>query len=120
VGNVLYAWDPIARKEKWRAAGGGAGPFAGGALATAGNIVFSSVNDRLVAFNAQTGDRLAEFPLPIAQMSPPISITIDGKQYIFVAGGPAQGGGNAKGKGGESSTPAAGPAVQKMFALALP
>jgi outer membrane protein assembly factor BamB len=120
-GNVLYAWDPIARKEKWRAAGGGAGPFAGGALATAGNVVFSSVNDHLIAYNAQTGDKLAEFPLPIAQMSPPMSISIGGKQYVFVAGGPAQGGGRGAGKGkGDASAPPAAPAVQKMFALALP
>ncbi len=122
-GNVLYAWDPVARKEKWRAAGGGAGPFAGGALATGGNIVFSSVNDHLIAYNAQTGEKLAEFQLPIAQMSPPMSISIDGKQYVFVAGGPAQGGGGrgaGKGKGGDASEPPATPAVQKMFALALP
>ena len=46
-GSVLYAWDPIARKERWRAPGGGAGPFAGGSLSTAGNLVFSSVNNRL-------------------------------------------------------------------------
>jgi hypothetical protein len=55
-GNVLYAWDPVARKEKWRAAGGGAGAFSGGALATAGNIVFSSVNDKLIVYRSDNGD----------------------------------------------------------------
>ena len=57
-GNVLYAWDPIAKKERWRVAGAGAGPFAGGTLATAGNLVLDSVNDRLMIFKADTGEKL--------------------------------------------------------------
>ena len=87
-GNVLYAWDPIARKERWRAPGAGAGPFAGGSLSTAGNLVFSSVNNRLLAFRADTGEQLLDLDLHMGQMGPPISFTIDGKQYISVAGGP--------------------------------
>jgi hypothetical protein len=59
-GNVLYAWDPIAKKERWRIAGAGAGPFAGGTLATAGNLVLDSVNDRLMIFKADTGEKLLE------------------------------------------------------------
>src|SRR5579872_3765113 len=87
-GNVLYAWDPIARKERWRAPGAGAGPFSGGSLSTAGNIVFSSVNNRLLAFRADTGEKLLELDLHTSQMGPPISFVIDGKQYISVTGGP--------------------------------
>jgi quinohemoprotein ethanol dehydrogenase len=87
-GNVLYAWDPIARKERWRAAGAGAGPFSGGSLSTAGNLVFSSVNNRLLAFRADTGDQVLDLDLHMGQMGPPISFTIDGKQYVSVAGGP--------------------------------
>jgi quinohemoprotein ethanol dehydrogenase len=87
-GNVLYAWDPIARKERWRAPGAGAGPFSGGSLSTAGNLVFSSVNNRLLAFRADTGEQLLDLDLHMGQMGPPISFTIDGKQYISVAGGP--------------------------------
>ena len=88
-GQVLYAWDPIARKERWRAAGAGAGPFAGGSLSTAGNLVFSSVNNKLMAFRADTGEKLLDLDLYTSQMGPPISFTIAGKQYISVAGGPA-------------------------------
>jgi quinohemoprotein ethanol dehydrogenase len=114
-GNVLYAWDPIARKERWRAVGAGAGPFAGGSLTTAGNIVFSSVNNRLLAFRADTGEKLLELDLHTSQLGPPISFTIDGKQYISVAGGPATtgggfgggGGGRGQAKGGDA--PAAAP-----------
>jgi quinohemoprotein ethanol dehydrogenase len=107
-GNVLYAWDPIARKERWRAAGAGAGPFAGGSLATAGNLVFSSVNNRLMGFRADTGEKLIDLDLHTSQLGPPISFTIDGKQYISVAGGPP--GGGAFGPGAGQDAPKAGDA----------
>jgi hypothetical protein len=112
-GNVLYAWDPIARKERWRAAGAGAGPFAGGSLSTAGNLVFSSVNNKLMAFRADTGEKLLDLDLFTSQMGPPISFMIDGKQYISVAGGPAAAPGGAGGgaaKGGDAPAPAPRPA----------
>jgi hypothetical protein len=92
-GNVLYAWDPIARKERWRVAGGGAGPFAGGSISTAGNLVFSSVADRLIAYKADTGEKLLELNLGTSQMGPPISFSFGGKQYIAVTAGPPGGGG---------------------------
>jgi len=112
-GNVLYAWDPIARKERWRAAGAGAGPFAGGSLSTAGNLVFSSVNNKLMAFRADTGEKLLDLDLFTSQMGPPISFMIDGKQYISVAGGPAAapgGAGRGAAKGGDAPAPAPRPA----------
>ena len=114
-GSVLYAWDPIARKERWRVVGGGAGPFAGGSLSTAGNLVFSSVNDRLIVYRADTGVKLAEIQLGTTQMGPPISFTIDGKQYIAVtaaqgalAGAGGGGRGGAGGAGGGAPAGGAG------------
>src|SRR4029434_465698 len=98
--NVLYAWDPVTQKERWRAQGGGAGPFAGGSLSTAGNLVFSSVNNRLLGYNAQTGEKIFDMDLGTSQMGPPISFSIDGKQYIAVTGGPGGGGGRGGGGGG--------------------
>jgi quinohemoprotein ethanol dehydrogenase len=95
--NVLYAWDPVARKERWRAVGGSAGPFAGGSLATAGNLVFSSVNSRLQSYNATTGERVLDLDLRMNQMGPPISVLLDGKQYIIVTGAPAAQGGGGRG-----------------------
>ena len=124
-GNVLYAWDPIARKERWRAAGAGAGPFAGGSLSTAGNLVFSSVNNRLLAFRADTGEKLLELDLHTSQMGPPISFMIDGKQYISVAGGPEGGGGFGGGggpgaaKGGETKGPATPPRPAHLLVLTV-
>ena len=108
--NVLYAWDPVARKERWRAPGGSAGPFAGGSLATAGNLVFSSVNSRLHAYNATTGERILDLDLRMNQMGPPISIMLDGKQYVIVTGAPAaagggRGGGDGRGAGAAGAAP---------------
>ena len=101
-GNVLYAWDPIARKERWRAAGGGAGAFAGGCLATAGNLVFSSVNSRLLAYRADTGDKVFDLDLGTTQMGPPISFTIDGKQVVAVTAGVAAAPGAGRGAPGRA------------------
>ena len=106
---MLYAWDPIARKERWRVQGGSAGPFAGGSLSTAGNLVFSSVNDKLIAYRANTGEKLTEVALGTTQMGPPISFTIDGTQYVAVTGGPGTGGGGAT----------ASPRLPHLFVLAL-
>jgi quinohemoprotein ethanol dehydrogenase len=112
-GNVLYAWDPIAKKERWRIAGAGAGPFAGGTLATAGNLVLDSVNDRLMIFKADTGEKLLELNCNVTQMGPPISFTLDGKQFISVAGAP---GGAARGGRGSNAAPRP-PAKLFVFAL---
>lgn len=123
-GNVLYAWDPVARKERWRAAGGGAGPFSGGSLSTGGNLVFSSVNSTLLAYRADTGEKLLELETGLSQMGPPISYMIDGRQYIVITGGPPQAAGRGGGGGGkgaeQSKAPPEAPAqVSRMLALVL-
>jgi hypothetical protein len=117
--NVLYAWDPVARKERWRAPGGSAGPFAGGSLATAGNLVFSSVNSRLQAYNATTGDRILDLDLRMNQMGPPISIQLDGKQYIIVTGAPGGGGGGGRGAGGGAAAPVPATPVSRAANLIM-
>jgi hypothetical protein len=113
-GQVLYAWDPIARKERWRAADAGAGPFSGGSLSTAGNLVFSSVNNRLMGFRADSGEKVLDLDLHMSQMGPPISFMLDGKQYISVTGGPAGGTGAAR---GGAPPPARRPAHLVVLAL---
>ena len=129
-GNVLYAWDPIAKKERWRIAGAGAGPFTGGTLATAGNLVLDSVNDRLMIFRADTGEKLTEINLGISQMGPPVSFMLDGKQYITVTGAPGGGGGfgpggfagagaGAGGGRGAGNAPAAPRPPAKLWVFAL-
>jgi quinohemoprotein ethanol dehydrogenase len=85
-GNVLIAWDPVEQKEKWR--GLAAGFNQGGTLATAGNLVFSSVNTRLLAYRADTGEQVLDITTGLSQMGPPMTFMLDGKQYVSVAGGP--------------------------------
>ena len=85
-GNILVAWDPVERKERWR--GLSAGFSQGGTLATGGNLVFSSVHDRLLAYRADTGEQVLDLQTGLSQMGPPMTFQIDGEQYIAVAGGP--------------------------------
>jgi hypothetical protein len=51
------------------------------------------VDNRLLAFRADTGEPLLDLDLHMGRMSPPILFTIEGKQYISVAGGPEGSGG---------------------------
>ena len=85
--NLLVAWDPVAKQERWRAPVGGARD--GGTLTTAGNLVFQVVADaRLFAYKADTGEKLLE--LQTGQrtgMGPPMTYMLDGKQYIALMGG---------------------------------
>jgi quinohemoprotein ethanol dehydrogenase len=92
-GGVLLAWDPIAQKERWRAAGGGGA--GGGTLTTAGNVVFQAINDgRLLAYTADKGEKLFENQTGLrGGMGPPITFMVDGKQYVSLMGGTGQGNG---------------------------
>lgn len=86
-GNILSAWDPITQTERWRAEGGAAGFNSGGTLATGGNVVFSSVNTRLLAFKADTGEKVLDVTTGVVQMGPLMTFLLDGKQYVAFAGG---------------------------------
>ncbi|HEY4362922.1 MAG TPA: PQQ-binding-like beta-propeller repeat protein [Bryobacteraceae bacterium] len=109
-GNFLIAWDPVAQKERWRVAGGSAGFNQGGTLSTAGNLVFASVNTRLLAFRADTGEQIMDITTGVSQAGPPMTFMLDGKQYVAVAGGPppAPGGGGRGGAGGGGGRGAGG------------
>ncbi len=63
-------------------------PMMGGALATAGNVVFTGEgNGWFDAFNAKTGHKLWRYNLGAGVNAPPITYTVDGKQYVAVAAG---------------------------------
>ncbi len=122
-GSMISAWDPATQTERWRAPGGAAGFNQGGTLATGGNLVFSSVNTRLLAFSADTGETLLDLPTGLSQMGPPMTFMIDGTQYVMVAGGPpappgGRGRDGARGgaRGGGPDTPQ-GPS--RLLALTL-
>ncbi len=82
----LLAWDPVAKKEVWRAPH--VGPWNGGTLATAGGLVFQGTADgHFNAYDASTGKQLWSTETYAATMSGPMSYAIDGQQYVAVSAG---------------------------------
>jgi quinohemoprotein ethanol dehydrogenase len=95
----LLAWDPVANKEVWRSEEfinpRGGVQVTGGALATAGNIVFHGnlPKQEFVAYRATDGQRLWAFDTKTAVFPGAISYELDGEQYVAIAvGGPVTGG----------------------------
>jgi quinohemoprotein ethanol dehydrogenase len=86
-GGALIAWDPVTQQIRWRRPGGGA--LGGGALTTAGNLVFQTLNDgRLLAYTADAGDKVLDKATGLrGGMGPPITYQLDSKQYIALMGG---------------------------------
>ncbi len=63
-------------------------PMIGGALATAGGLVFTGLNDkRLLAMDARTGNIAWSYTTNAGVNAPPISYMEGGKQYVAVAAG---------------------------------
>ncbi|MCH9020314.1 MAG: PQQ-binding-like beta-propeller repeat protein [Proteobacteria bacterium] len=63
-------------------------PMIGGILATAGGVVFTGEGNGLFkAYDSATGNLLWEFQAGAGVNAPPVSYTVDGKQYIAVAAG---------------------------------
>jgi alcohol dehydrogenase (cytochrome c) len=63
-------------------------PMIGGAMATAGNLVFTGEgNGHFNAYNARTGKMLWTFMAGAGCNAPPVTYLVDGKQYIAVACG---------------------------------
>jgi PQQ-dependent dehydrogenase (methanol/ethanol family) len=79
----LLAWDPVRQQEAWRVEHRGA--WNGGTLTTAGNLVFQGTADgKFVAFRADNGKRLWDFPVQTGVVAPAMTYEIDGEQYITV------------------------------------
>ncbi len=63
-------------------------PMIGGIMATAGGIVFTGEgNGAFKAYDSVTGNMLWKFQAGAGVNAPPVSYTVDGKQYIAVAAG---------------------------------
>jgi alcohol dehydrogenase (cytochrome c)/quinohemoprotein ethanol dehydrogenase len=82
----LLAWNPVTQKEAWRV------PLSsfenGGVLSTAGNLVLQGNADgELVAYNAETGERLWSAKTQTGVLAPPVTYSIDGEQYVAVVAG---------------------------------
>jgi quinohemoprotein ethanol dehydrogenase len=88
-GNVstLIAYDPVKQEIRWRVPVGNS--RFGGTLSTATNLLFQVAPDgRLIAYSADKGEVIMELPTGMHNgMGPPITFSIDGKQYIALMGG---------------------------------
>ncbi len=81
----FIAWDPIKQEARWKAPPGRAGM--GGALSTAGGLVFTAArDDQLLAYDAATGEELwSGYTGNLA--AAPVTYALDGEQYIAIAQG---------------------------------
>jgi quinohemoprotein ethanol dehydrogenase len=82
----LLAWDPVRRQAAWKVRL----PtfWNGGALATAGDLVFQGTADGyLTAYDARSGVRLWRFDAGLGIEAAPISYSVGGRQYVSVLTG---------------------------------
>ena len=85
-GGSLLAWDPVKAEPRW------AVPFAlplnGGVLSTDAGLVFQGNKfGDLVAYDAETGERLWSHRLVGNAAAAPMTYEIDGEQYLSVLSG---------------------------------
>ena len=100
---TLVAFDPVKQEIRWRVPVGNS--RYGGTLSTASNLVFQvAPNGRLIAYTADKGEKLLELPTGLRNgMGPPITLAVDGKQYIALMGG--SGGTASPGRSAEATAP---------------
>jgi len=86
ISGQLIAWDPEEQREVWRYQH--AGPWNGGTLATAGDLVFQgSLIGEMAAYAAGSGERLWQFDAQTGIAAAPVSFAANGQQHIAVAAG---------------------------------
>jgi quinohemoprotein ethanol dehydrogenase len=82
----LIAWDPVAQKQAWEVAR--PGPWNGGVLSTAGNLVFEgTASGHFEAYRADNGQKLWSFDAQTGVMAGPVAYTVKGQQYVAVVAG---------------------------------
>jgi PQQ-dependent dehydrogenase (methanol/ethanol family) len=82
----LVAWDPVQQKQAWAVER--PGPWNGGTLATAGNLVFEgTAGGRFEAYRADTGEKVWSFDAQTGVMAGPVTYTVNGEQYVAVEAG---------------------------------
>ncbi|WP_152543479.1 c-type cytochrome, partial [Methylibium sp. T29] len=79
----LLAWDPIKQKKVWEVQADGF--WNPGTMVTAGDLVFQGrANGNLYAYDAKTGKALWHMFLGSGISAPPITYSVDGKQYVSI------------------------------------
>jgi quinohemoprotein ethanol dehydrogenase len=77
----LQAWDPVRKEIAWEV------PLPGlynpGTMTTAGNLVFQGrIDGTFVAYRADTGEELWTTDVGLGITAPPITYSVDGRQYV--------------------------------------
>jgi quinohemoprotein ethanol dehydrogenase len=86
VKGKLVAWDPVQQKQAWAVER--PGPWNGGTLNTAGNLVFEgTASGNFEAYRADNGERLWSFTAQTGVMAGPVTYTVNGEQYVAVVVG---------------------------------
>jgi quinohemoprotein ethanol dehydrogenase len=86
VKGKLVAWDPVQQKAAWTVER--PGPWNGGTLATAGNLVFEgTAGGNFEACRADTGAKLWSFAAQTGVMAGPVTYEVKGQQYVAVLAG---------------------------------
>jgi quinohemoprotein ethanol dehydrogenase len=86
VKGFTLAWDPIANKEAWRIPHDG--PWNGGVLTTAGNLLVEGTEDGdFGVYRASNGEKLWSMPIGTGAVAGPMTYSVDGEQYIAVSAG---------------------------------
>jgi alcohol dehydrogenase (cytochrome c)/quinohemoprotein ethanol dehydrogenase len=79
----LVAWDPVTQSARWTV--DYAGPWNGGVLSTAGNLVFQgTAGGTFAAYSADAGKKLWSFPTQTGVIAAPMTYAIDGQQYVAI------------------------------------
>jgi glucose dehydrogenase len=84
------AWDPTTQKAVWGIKEDL--PFLGGAMSTAGGLVFyGTQRGDLKAVDAKTGKVLWQFNVGTGILQSPVTYVLDGRQYLAVVAGRIKG-----------------------------
>ena len=81
----IAAYNPATGKLAWVTELPGA--TNGGNLVTAGDVVFQAIGRQFYAFDATTGDTLAQLAMQITTSSTPLTYQAGGKQFVAIASG---------------------------------
>jgi PQQ-dependent dehydrogenase (methanol/ethanol family) len=85
-GGEFVAWDPVEKKKVWGVKE--PKPFLGGALSTAGGLVFyGNMDGELKGLDAKSGDVLWRFQTGSGINQGPVTYEVGGKQYLAIASG---------------------------------
>jgi quinohemoprotein ethanol dehydrogenase len=80
---ALLAWDPVHQRQAWKVQLGAL--WNGGALSTAGGLVFQGTADGYFSgYDASQGRRLWHFNAGLGIIAAPISYSVGARQYISV------------------------------------